>query len=306
MNFDTARRLVFASRRVAPGFGVRPFHNRYKFLLAAWRSRNTIEPMLNVESCSDLGRLLEERPEMLGVLIWPYQAANFGASERLARIITHCEIVDSLGAPFKFSVDEKLALLNLDSIFPGLRIVLDQPRWFMREGQFTLNIFLDDFRAFSLVFSFFRHENNEPEAIIGAMQGRNRENILDTYRRLTKALYGLRPRDFLLETFRMLCRAIGVSRIYGVSSASSIRRHAYFGKAAGVRLDYDEIWRDRGGRPVNDIFYEIDRDPPARDLSSVKPNKRSMYRKRDEFLKNTEETLRAELPGLQPVRFKDI
>lgn len=299
------KRIIEAVSRAAPGWRPRALRNRALMLAAAWRHRVALAAMLDAPASSDLSRLLRERPEMLGVLIWPYQTASWPASERLRRIADHCAVVDALGPPFLFSVDEKLVLLDLGEIYPGLRVVLDQPKWFMREGQFTLNLFIGSFRAYSLAFSFHRSADGGREVFIGGLQGRNREDALDLYRGLTKALHGQRPRDFTLELLRMLCRVTKAERIYAVSNAHRHQLHPFLNKKDPFTLDYDEIWRDRGGRAVNPAFFELDRDPPARDLVDVKPNKRSMYRRRAQFLAEAESEMRRRLPSLAPIRFKD-
>ncbi|GAB4523979.1 MAG: VirK/YbjX family protein [Amphiplicatus sp.] len=298
-------RIIEAAARAAPGWRPRALRNRALMLATAWRHRAAVSAMLDAPASSDLGRLLRERPEMLGALIWPYQTASWPASERLRRIADHCAVVDTLGPPFLFSVEEKLVLLDLGEVYPDLRVVLDQPKWFMREGQFTLNLFIGSFRAYSLAFSFHRGADGTREAFIGGLQGRNRKDALDLYRDLTKALHGQRPRDFILELLRMLCRATGAERICAVSNAHRHQLHPFLNKKDAFALDYDEIWRERGGRAVNAVFFELDRDPPARDLAEVKPNKRSMYRRRAQFLAEVEAGMRRRLPSLAPVRFKD-
>ncbi|MBB5518944.1 VirK/YbjX family protein [Amphiplicatus metriothermophilus] len=305
MRLTRKSRLIEAVGRAAPGWRPRALRNRALILAAAWRHRAAVFAMLDAPASSDLGRLLRERPETLGALIWPYQTASWPARERLRRIADHCEIVDALGPPFSFGVEEKLILLELGEIYPGLRVVLDQPKWFMREGQLTLNLFIGSFRAYSLAFSFNRDADGTRAVFIGGLQGRNREDARDLYRDLTKALHGQRPRDFILELLRMLCRATGAERIYAVSNAHRHQLHPFLNKKDPFTLDYDEIWRDRGGRAVDPVFFELDRDPPARDLAEVKPNKRSMYRKRAQFLDDVEAEMRRRLPTLASVRFKD-
>ena len=50
-------------------------------------------------------------PEILGLLIWPYQSALWDAETRLHRLVNHCQVVDGLDIPFHFSLHERLVLL---------------------------------------------------------------------------------------------------------------------------------------------------------------------------------------------------
>ncbi|MEM9422530.1 MAG: DUF535 family protein, partial [Pseudomonadota bacterium] len=228
------------------------------------------------------------------------------AETRLDRLINHCEVVDSLGVPFHFSLHERLILIELEEMFPGLRLVLDQPKWFRREGHLVMNLFLDSFRAFCIAFSFYREADGSLTAVIGGIQGRNREDALSLYRDLTKALHGLRPRDFLLEALRVVLRGVGVTRLLAIADGARHHRHAYFGKAKReFTLDYDAIWEDRGGIRLDREFYELEVTPQRRDLETIKPKKRSLYRKRFAFLDEVEASMIERLPTLTPVEFED-
>src|SRR5205085_10943663 len=143
-------------------------------------------------------------------------------------------------------------LLDLSEIRPGFQVVLDQPRWFMREGQFAINLFLNETRLYSLVFSLFR-DGDVLTAFIGAIQGRDIEGILEEYRDLTKAAHGMRPRDLLIEIFRFFGQAIGLTRILAVSDGSCQHRSNYYGGSASRKIstDYNEIWEDRGGTCID-------------------------------------------------------
>jgi uncharacterized protein VirK/YbjX len=275
---------------------------RLRFLAAAAKRRRRIAAILT--SPGALGRAVGERPELLGTLIWPYQCAAWDADERLDRLTAHYAEIDRLGVPFAFGTDEKLVLATLEDMYPGLRIVLDQPPWFMREGGLTLNLFVGTFRAFSLAFSLCRDGRGGLEVVIGSIQGRNAAAALDLYRDLTRALHGLRPRDFLIEVMRMLCRDMGATRILAVADAVRHHRHDYFGKSE-FQQNYDEIWNDRGGVPVDDRFFSLPVAPERRDMETIKPNKRPLYRRRHAFLDDLEARMSGDLAGLTPTQFTD-
>src|SRR5262249_45950402 len=151
---------------------------------------------------SALGRLLEARPETIGAVIWPYQCCGWDARTRLARICEHYAVVGSLGQWNNFPVGEERVLVDLTMIREGLRAIIDQPKWFIREGQLVLNLFLGEDRIYSLAFSFFR-QLGCLAVFVGAIQGRDIPQINDTYRELTKLSHGMRPRDLLIEMLRM-------------------------------------------------------------------------------------------------------
>jgi uncharacterized protein VirK/YbjX len=204
----------------------------------------------------------------------------------LARIRDHCSAVEWIGKPLDFETNGHLRLLDLSEIRPGLHVVLDQPRWFMREGQFTINLFLNDTRIYSLVFSLFR-DGEVLTAFVGAIQGRDIEGILEEYRDLTKAAHGMRPRDLLIEIFRFFGQAIGLTRILAVSDEDRQHRSSYFGKGAckKINVDYNEIWEDRGGVRVDPTCYRLDVQGSEREFDAIPAKKRAMYRRRYAMLR---------------------
>lgn len=256
----------------------------------AQRFSSSLDPFLHAPEGSLIHKLIAQRPETVGAVVWPYQCCTWDAETRLSRIEEHYKVIENLPQKIDFPVDGALMLFELNNVYEKLHIVLDQPIWFMREGQLVLNLFLDNVRIFSLAFSFATESGNVV-AYVGAMQGRNIDGLLDTYRQITKAMHGMRPRDFLFELFRAFCRALGVSKIYAVSDSSRHHRSSYFGNKAKngeLTLNYDEIWLERGGALLNSDFYVFNVDPQVKNLEEVPSKKRSMYRQRYEFLATTE------------------
>jgi uncharacterized protein VirK/YbjX len=70
--------------------------------------------------------------------------------------------------------------------------------------------------------------------------------------------------------------------VFGVGEAYRHHHHEYFTPEANAhpRADYDEIWRDRGGRPTTDGFFELPAELSVRPMSQIPPQKRAMYRRR--------------------------
>lgn len=296
--------LLQAANTCFPGWSIGAIGMRVRFLRQALRHKEGLDRLLHPTPDSALADIMEQRPQMVGALLWPYQCAGWDAQERLTRIAAHYDVIDQLGPPWRFKAGDKLVLSDLSALYPDLRLVIDQPLWFMREGGVVINLFVGDFRAFSLAFSFFRTPEGRLQAVVGSLQGRNRDGALDLYRDLTKALHGLRPRDMLFEVFRMICRAVGVADIFAVTQAHRHHQHPFFGKK-DLSPDYDAIWQDRDGTPVDAKLFSFDVAPELRDIETIKPKKRSLYRKRFAFLEELEAQIMRDLPGLTPTFFVD-
>jgi uncharacterized protein len=275
-----------ASAQVCEGEGIVLGSRRVRFFARALCVYDALKPFIHAPPESALGRLVAQRPETVGAAIWPYQCLSWNARTRLARIRDHCSTAERIGRPLDFEANDRLRLLDLSEIRPSLHVVLDQPRWFMREGQFAINLFLNETRLYSLVFSLFR-DGDVLTAFVGAIQGRDIEGILEEYRDLTKAAHGMRPRDLLIEIFRLFGQAIGLTRILAVSDENRQHRSSYYGESASTKInvDYNEIWEDRGGIRIDPTCYRLDVQSSERELDAIPAKKRGMYRRRYAMLR---------------------
>ena len=182
-------RLWTISAVTFEGRGLLCVTRRVRFLAWALIAYPSVKPMLEASKESPLGQLMASRPETIGAVIWPYQCSSWDAHTRLARIQDHYAAIEALRGAINFPVHDRLILLDLKEIREGLMVVVDQPKWFMREGQLTINLFLAEVRMYSLAFSLFRHVDGIA-AFVGCIQGRDVPGVLDEYRRLTKASHG--------------------------------------------------------------------------------------------------------------------
>jgi uncharacterized protein len=247
---------------------------------------SSLQPFLHAKKDSSINRLLVQRPDTVGVIVWPYQCKSWDAKTRLKKIEEHYSVIEEFCPKLDFHVDGALKLMNLGSIYENLHVVIDRPKWFMREGQLVINLFLADVRIYSLAFSFAR-ESGKVVAYVGALQGRSLEGIRDLYRKITKSLYGMRPQDFLFELFRIFCRTVGVTKILAVSESYRHHRSSYFSKEeyfATSTLNYDRIWFERGGTLENPDFFVLGVEPHLKNMEEIPSNKRSMYRQRYQLL----------------------
>ena len=285
----------------APGGGVSAWMNRMRFRRDAKRHATTYARLLTAAAGTTMGQLVDDRPEILTFVRAPYLCAGWSVDERLIRFAAQ---IDALTAhpPLDFRVTESIELMSLPEIGDTIHVVIDKPMWFHREGTLAINLFDNNIRLFTLVFAF------EPvlggmRAIIGGIQGRNFDDALDRYRDLTKAAHGIRPRDLIIELFRLVCAQLGVTEIHAIADKGRQNRHPYFGKDVlrGLPLNYDEIWQDRGGEAIDEWFYALPLRGERRADADIQPKKRSMYRQRYAMLDTIEARMAAAWRAMKPV-----
>ncbi len=109
--------------------------------------------------------------DCLGVVQWPYVSKRWEAEQRLSAIASHYEVVTQRCPQLLLSGrDESLKLGDLSEWAAECALVMDRPKWFMREGELVLNLFQDDLRIASLAFTLGRTEAGVC-LFIGAVQG---------------------------------------------------------------------------------------------------------------------------------------
>ncbi len=286
-------RLWGLARQMWPGLHPRALYQRGRLIAKGLAVYSDARPLLQPGPIG-LGRAVRERPEIAGSILWPWINVEWDTRTRLRRIRDHYEVVTTSFPILDVSPSTPLLLTDLGDLRPGLTLVLDQAVWFMREGELVLNLFDGETRLFSLAFALRR----EPElaVYVGAIQGRNLEGVMDTYRELTGVLHGMRPRDFLIEVLARLARVLGATRILAVSDRSRVHRSPYFGKGPKkFMLNYDEVWTERGGVAIAPDFFEMPPGGALKDLNDVPSKKRSMYRKRYGLLDQIEGAIAARL-----------
>jgi uncharacterized protein len=291
-------RLAAIVRAMAPGTGLSARINAWRFRRAARRHATALAPLLSADPATSTGQAVDARPELLSFVRAPYLCAGWSPDERLTRLTTHLATLDRF-PPLDFP-------LALPMIGDSYHVVIDKPMWFHREGVLTINLFDGDWRLFSLVFALEPVEGGL-RALIGGIQGRNFDDALDRYRDLTKAANGLRPRDLLIELFRLVGAQLGVTEILAIADKGRQNRHPYFGKDVmrTLPLDYDAIWQDRGGAPASEWFYRLPLTGDRRSDADIPAKKRSMYRQRYAVLDAIEAALKVAWVTMTPVTRPD-
>ncbi|MCG2633020.1 DUF535 family protein [Bradyrhizobium sp. WYCCWR 13023] len=260
--------------------------------LSMLRHARLLLPFMAARPGTRLNAYLRARPEILEMVHGPYLAADWDAATKIGRVIDHLETVSEIAGIVDMPPDTVVDLIDPHAIGFGYRITLDQARWLLREGQLVLSLWDGIDRIFSLSFSLST-QGGRRVAYIGGIQGRHQvagePDILDRYRLFTKAAYGSRPRDFLVEVFRLFCKAIGVTEIFAVADANHPTRN----DKNAVGISYDEIWQERGAVYNNDGFYHLPVTLERRSEEEIPAKKRSLYRKRFALFDSIEEDLKA-------------
>lgn len=226
---------------------------------------------------------LKRFPLISGAMYWPYINHSWQMKRKLATIDQHYRMLGGSAAIIAHSTFQEVELSRLDEEYSGLSVVLDKAPWFLREGEIVLNLFINNQRIYSIAFTL-GVESGQPLIFVGALQGSNSETALDIYRKITHALHGMRPRDFLMVTLKLLCEEIGIKRIWAISSDCRQHVSPYFGNSHKEQVPYDEVWLEHGGTPLNNGFLKIQTTVLKKCMAKIPTRKRATYRRRYQML----------------------
>lgn len=295
---DFAGWLWRRSGEIAGGPSPGAIAKRMRFLYSGWKHQDILERFRSGQENQRLERLIDERPDILNLLVAPYQSTDWSVPTRLTKLHTHYATMDKLRWLFDPLVELESELFQLPLTDSPLRLVLDEASWFADEGPLVFNLFLADTRVFSLAFAL-RFEQDVLIAHVGAVQGRNATElpeVKEIYRELTHAAFGMRPRDLLIETFQLLCQHLGVDRILLVSNDHQQRRDLLFSVTRhAVHANYDDIWLERGAVRLDSTTFELPLLPKRRDAADIPSRKRRQYERRYAMLDAASEGIAATL-----------
>jgi len=186
-----------------------------------------------------------------------------------------------------------LATIPLEGVGPmGLRLGCSKKE---KEGEFSIVLVNEDLGAelFTLSFSVSRCEVDCKEVFIGGLQGSKSVNK-DLPISITRGWHGLRPKALLVFALQELAASWEITSLRAVSDGMHIYRH--FDKRRTLQASYDKFWIECGGELAGDGMFDLPVSFVPRDISSIRINKRKMYRRRYVMLAEIAAQIRHVMP----------
>lgn len=161
-----------------------------------------------------------------------------------------------------------------------LKITLSSNPKVISEGLFTIHLHYKNELLYSLSFVLLNDA-----LLITALQGNL--NTKDEIKEFTKVYFGLRPLNFIVFFAFIFAEFLGINKVCGVKDRFLVSRFKRNRKRDGrvfVIPNYDEIWQENTKIIKEEkSFYVL--EYLQKDLEEIPSKKRSMYKKRFEFLK---------------------
>lgn len=189
-----------------------------------------------------------------------------------------------------------LAALDLDR-GQKARIRMGSDAQFRKEGEISLFLELEGVHGPITGIALSIERVGGGVALIGGFQGRKGGDE-ETIKLATKAMHGLRPKNLMVLIAQELAQALGLAGLQGVGNRVQVfraRLNNPLVPVRNIRFDFDALWLEVGGTPLEDGWFGLPMVTPRRGPEEIKPNKRSMYAKRYALLDELSRQIRTNL-----------
>lgn len=282
----------YAGSELVPGLAWDFSENLIAYFLCAFVFTVIVEIALFIRPPNNplLAREHARFPELYKFIFRPYLNAKWSLRQRMHAIGAHYRIIEKqvhLLADLKQNGTTELARFEFDG--DNVRILIDQPKWLRREGEVGVSLFYGIDRVYVAMFTLAIVEGRLV-MLVGNLQGDRRDKA-ELYKRITKVMHGLRPRDLLIQVLQMLGKEIGCGELWGISDRAHRNSHLF---TTGTKISiYNQIWQEHGGIKDNKSgFFRLAAHINRRPNEAIPSQKRAQYRRRYQFLDDLESQIR--------------
>lgn len=278
---ETLVRLWHISSTTFPRSGWKSAVRRLGFMLLALPHLKRLGRWLRCTGNPILAAEMQSSPWVYRAIHRPYVNKNWSLVQRLEAIEQHYLALLDGGSLLNIAGTQYFDLLQLGPEYLDLRIVVDRPKWMRAEGEISISLFHQAHRIYSAMFLITGNSACR-RLVIGAFQGWSGAEAKDVYVRLTHALHGLRPRDFLVNVLQIVATSLGCAELWGIADDCHRGTHAFV--RSDKHVSYDEVWREHGGKPNGQGFFVMPTALRMKDIAEVPSKKRAQYRRRYKLL----------------------
>ncbi|MBV8328556.1 DUF535 family protein [Chryseobacterium sp.] len=160
---------------------------------------------------------------------------------------------------------------------------------YRKEGELVFSLVIDHLhgKIASVSFSFEKDEKNGWICRIGCLQGRPVVDGVYVTKEAQKLMNGIRPKAFLIEVLQEFCKVFemkSIDAIGGKYQAQNKKHFIHIPFLHAIRFSYDGFWEEIGGKYAENDWYSLPLETSRKEMSEIKSEKRSAYRKRYELI----------------------
>lgn len=254
-----------------------------------------------LELAKQAHQVSEKHQPFIVKAFYPYLVSQSSVQLSIERIVNHYQFVESyLSKPIVDHIynptTPPLDIMKICIEDAYYSVVLVSDGWCKQEGEMSLRLLDPDGEKIYMLHFVIGFINGQRTMKIGSLQGpksssENRQKI----KQLTKAVYGLRPKDLIVRTGLYIAKSWDVRTVLAIKNNQHIwfnKRYKKRKKGEQVRADFEKHWQELGGKAFNSNFMELPIEESRKDLQLVKRTKRSMYKKRYDWLDELQQSIK--------------
>lgn len=263
---------------IRSGVGLK--HRLYRLgrTLIAARKLAAMCAWLSGDGIASLSREIGRHNRLGEILFRPYLNRHWRMDDRMRAISGHYRRLTGSASVLDIGDNQcrELAALNLEE--QTLRVALFRPHWMPMEGEMGLNVYVGDERIYTVMFLIGDDPSCGIAMYVGCLVGWRNESAKEDFKALTKELYGVRPRDFVLHMAKLVAAELGCGRLLCVSDDA--HRGSHWLSEATKQVSFDAIWNDHGGELQEDGFFAIPARIAVKEYEDIPAKKRAQYKRR--------------------------
>lgn len=158
-----------------------------------------------------------------------------------------------------------------------------------KEGFMTLLVEYQNEKLYNLNCRLDYDETGQRCIVIGTIQGK--QNGLTDSKKLTKKMFGYRPKNLALYIVRIIAETLDIKKIMAVSDFGFYANSHLIRIHRSKTVYFDDFWKENGGviLPVDPRFFILPVREKRKTYETAKTHKRNLYRKRYELLDEIKE-----------------
>ena len=201
--------------------------------------------------------LARSTPQFISKIYGPYLTGQIKCETRVDLLISHYRLLFELG--YERMVHACLRHPVLLCEFEGrekrlYRLELYRPVQHPHWGEVALRLSFDGKLVYTLAFSVMR-AGQENVLAVGGMEGLLATDDVFCVKRITRDLYGLRPRDLLIHAVTEIARHFYCSRVILTGNKNKIPPNSK--RICRRSSDYDRAWREVNAASRSDGNFEL-------------------------------------------------
>lgn len=286
MNIHPPVMNVHQLKRLARHLHPNEPRKRIRFVLRAWFYADIMKPWLEyLSNQSQLEPILIAHPWLIERIHRPFLKATLTRQQRLQALIEHYQVCVKIGwiPLFYHLAQNNIEIAKWQGKKNTYQLQIAYTSRFGKEGEWTLHLYENQTRLYTVAFSFQQPEN--PYLFIGCLQGPTGAVSKNLVRQTTRDLHDWRPRDLMLETIRQIAVQAKLQHIGLVRTQDHVYRHARsrFKKRntdTAWSFDYD-LWAKEQNAVSNQDYWILPVQTHHRTIESLPSKKRAAARRRE-------------------------